>query len=62
MLLSWLIDIMIGHWEIQQCQRSNAKMIGWPSIERYNDTKVEFDSLWYDEKTMRDTQMPSIEW
>ena len=36
MLLGWLIDIMIGHWGIQQCQWSNVEMIGCPSIERHN--------------------------
>ena len=42
MLLSWLIDIMIKHWEIWQYQWSNDKMIGWPSMERH---KVKFDSF-----------------
>ena len=44
MLLSWLIDIMIGHWEIQQYQQSNVKMIGWPSIERRYNAKGQ---IWY---------------
>ena len=45
MLLSWLIDITIEHWEIWQRQQSNDKMIGWPSVERHNNAKVKFDSF-----------------
>ena len=45
MLSSWLIDIMIEHWGMWQCQRLNGWMIGWPSIERHNDAKVKFDSF-----------------
>ena len=62
MLSYWLVDVMIRHWGTQQCQWSNEKMIGWPSIKRHDNTEVRFDRFWCVDKTLRDVTMPKIGW